>query len=135
MENKKVLLGISGGVDSCISAILLQQKGYEVIGTTLELDTNTSKDAKNMCDSLQIPHHIYNCKEEFNKRENAKALKNFEDSSTTHGGIKILLAIDKLNEGVHVDGIDGCLMFRNIGENSSTLFLQQSDGRDPPSDR
>ena len=58
--------------------------------------------------------------------ENAKALKNFEDSSTTHGGIKILLAIDKLNEGVHVDGIDGCLMFRNIGENSSTLFLQQS---------
>ena len=67
MENKKVLLGMSGGVDSSVSALLLQQEGFEVIGTTLELDTNTSEDAKNMCDSLQIPHHIYNCKEEFKK--------------------------------------------------------------------
>ena len=74
MENKKVLLGMSGGVDSSVSALLLQQKGYEVIGTTLELfsgsscaDPNTSKESKNMCDSLQISHHIYNCKEEFKK--------------------------------------------------------------------
>lgn len=72
MENKKVLLGMSGGVDSSVSALLLQQKGYVVIGTTLELfsrsgceDTNTSEDARNMCDSLQIPHYIYNCKEKF----------------------------------------------------------------------
>ncbi len=37
MEKNKVLLGMSGGVDSSVSALLLEEAGYEVIGTTLEL--------------------------------------------------------------------------------------------------
>ena len=72
MENKKVLLGMSGGVDSSVSALLLQQKGYEVIGTTLQLfiDStcgNTNIDAQNICDSLGIQYFIYNYQEEFRK--------------------------------------------------------------------
>lgn len=74
MENKKVLLGMSGGVDSSVSALLLKEQGYEVIGTTLELyagssccNQNTYLDAKNVCSSIGIPHFTYDCKEEFRK--------------------------------------------------------------------
>ena len=71
-QNKKVLLGMSGGVDSSVSALLLREKGYEVIGATLELyagssccNTNTYLDAKNVCNSLGIPHFTFDCKNEF----------------------------------------------------------------------
>ena len=74
MQNKKVLLGMSGGVDSSVSALLLKENGYEVIGSTLELfagssccNINTYIDAKNICNSLGIPHFTYNYKEEFKK--------------------------------------------------------------------
>ena len=72
MENKKVLLGMSGGVDSSVSALLLKQKGYDVVGTTLELyagssccNVNTYLDAKRVCKQIGIPHFIFDCKEDF----------------------------------------------------------------------
>ncbi len=71
---EKVLLGMSGGVDSSVSAVLLQEDGYEVVGTTLELfsgsncsNTETFKDAKNICEFLGIKHYGYDFKEEFKK--------------------------------------------------------------------
>lgn len=70
--NNKVLLGMSGGVDSSTSAILLKESGFEVVGCTLELfagssccNTNTYLDAKKVCKVVGIPHFIFDYKKEF----------------------------------------------------------------------
>ena len=74
MENKKVLIGMSGGVDSSVSALLLKKEGYEVIGATMELykcgtccNVNTYLDAKNVCNSLGIMHFIFDFQDQFKK--------------------------------------------------------------------
>ena len=58
-ENKKVLLGMSGGTDSSVAALLLQDAGYEVTGVTFrfyEKDNNTEylDDARELCERLNL---------------------------------------------------------------------------------
>lgn len=81
MGNKKVVVGMSGGIDSSVAALLLKQQGYEVIGVTLkhlpdELSENPGKtccslddinDARYTCYKLDIPHYVINVVEEFKK--------------------------------------------------------------------
>ncbi len=65
---QKVLVGMSGGVDSSVCAALLKNDGFDVLGITLELFGDTSvaqKDAKAVCDSLGIEHTVSNLKTEF----------------------------------------------------------------------
>lgn len=89
---KKVLLGMSGGVDSSVSAILLKNQGFEVIGITMKLyegelegsccNLSSSLDAKRVCDYLQIPHYTLNFKEEFEKHVIQDFIKQYKDCKT-----------------------------------------------------
>lgn len=74
-KKEKVLLGMSGGVDSCVSALLLKNQGYDVIGITMKLwdeeredsccNESSVYDAKRVCDMINIPHYSVNYKAEF----------------------------------------------------------------------
>ncbi len=78
--NNKVLLGMSGGVDSTASAIILKNLGYQVIGVTYRLTDeksfeNSINDAKNAADKLNIEHVVIDYRNEFKTR----VIDNFVD--------------------------------------------------------
>lgn len=81
MARKKVVIGMSGGVDSSVAAYLLQKDGFEVIGVTMQIwqDEETAlqeesggccglsavDDARRVANSLDIPYYVMNFKNEF----------------------------------------------------------------------
>lgn len=80
---KKVLVGMSGGVDSSAAALLLKQQGYEVTGCTMRLYDNSVlgeeypeggccslsdvEDAKSVCRKIGIEHLTFNFTDDFAK--------------------------------------------------------------------
>jgi len=85
-KKSKVLLGMSGGVDSSITALLLQKKGYEVIGATMQLhdycNNDQVEDAKEVAKRLGIEHHVFNMKEQFKKHVIDYFIKEYQEGRT-----------------------------------------------------
>jgi len=76
---KKVVVAMSGGVDSATSAFLLQEEGYEVIGVFMRLGIGKYKDeiaARKACQELGIRFYPVNLEDEFRE----KIIKYFLDS-------------------------------------------------------
>jgi tRNA-uridine 2-sulfurtransferase len=68
----KVVVGLSGGVDSSVAAATLHRQGYEVVGLTLWLMKGKGQccsegmvDAAQLCEQLEIPHHIVDSRDVF----------------------------------------------------------------------
>ena len=83
MSKKKVVIGLSGGVDSAVAAYLLKEQGYEVIGVMLNLSQNDEiyllneggccslssvLDARKVAELLDIPFYVLNYKEVFKEK-------------------------------------------------------------------
>ncbi|MBI3334373.1 tRNA 2-thiouridine(34) synthase MnmA [Candidatus Pacearchaeota archaeon] len=94
-DNKTVLLGMSGGVDSSVAALLLKKKGYEVTGAFLKMYSDTKnplngrctylddlKDARKIAAKLKIPLIVLDYEREYKKRVLALMFKSYASGNT-----------------------------------------------------
>ncbi len=89
----KVLVGMSGGVDSSSTALVLKEKGYEVVGITFEMfdmekvcgcksTEKNSEDAKTVADKLDFEHYCVNVENCFREKVIERFIESYKNGET-----------------------------------------------------
>ena len=137
---KKVILGLSGGVDSSVAAAILKKQGYEVIGITFKFVENfDAEDAIKVAKTLDIEHHIIDYRDIFKEKVIDKFLDDYKSGITPNPcvicnkNVKLRFLLDEMYKfnadyiatGHYAKIKDGRL-YKSIDKNKDqTYFLSQ----------
>jgi tRNA-specific 2-thiouridylase len=90
--SRRVLVAMSGGVDSSVAAALLLEQGHDVTGVTLKLwggesdsgccSVSDVEDARRVAAQLGIPHYVFNFADEFDARVVEPYVRGYEQGTT-----------------------------------------------------
>lgn len=154
-HGRRVLVAMSGGVDSAVAAVLLQQQGYAVTGVTLKLfdrpDTDDAvlaksccslesiEDARRVCHLLGIYHHVFNMTHSFQARVIDPFVQAYEQGLTPNPCVACnrWIKFDELLAKARAFGFDQVATghyVRNVRDEATGLY-HLLPGRDPHKDQ
>lgn len=142
----KIMVGMSGGVDSSVAAAVLMNMGYEVCGATLRLHDESTEseelhtccslndvlDARSVCDNLGIRHYVFNFKERFDEKVIKKFVNEYLCGRTPNPCIDCnkYIKFDKMLERAQLLGCDmiatGHYAVTGFDEKTGRYFLKKS---------